>query len=112
MISYAKLKSGEWGVRVEGPAPRTGSRITVTKKDGSTKTETIAAIVWEGTGVTLCAIAAGDSSGYSRSSGRGGRAPGTGGGRRASYPRTGCSCGSREGITQASDCFSCKHDAE
>lgn len=28
------------------------------------------------------------------------------------YPRTGCSCGSRDGIIQESDCWSCKHDAE
>lgn len=28
------------------------------------------------------------------------------------YPRTGCSCGSRDGITQATDCFTCRHDAE
>lgn len=28
------------------------------------------------------------------------------------YPRTGCACGSRDGITQDSDCWTCKHDAE
>jgi hypothetical protein len=31
---------------------------------------------------------------------------------RSQYPRTGCSCGSRDGIIQDSDCWTCKHDAE
>lgn len=26
------------------------------------------------------------------------------------YPRTGCSCGSREGLERESDCSSCRHD--
>jgi hypothetical protein len=25
---------------------------------------------------------------------------------------TGCSCGSREGVSRASDCWTCRHDAE
>ncbi|HMJ13399.1 MAG TPA: hypothetical protein VK524_18400 [Polyangiaceae bacterium] len=40
--------------------------------------------------------------------------PGNNGYRRsyaAKYPRTGCRCGSREGITRDSDCASCVHDA-
>ena len=28
------------------------------------------------------------------------------------YPRTGCSCGSRDGIIQDTDCFTCRLDAE
>jgi hypothetical protein len=28
------------------------------------------------------------------------------------YPRTGCACGSRDGIIQESDCASCRYDAE
>lgn len=54
--SYTKLKSGEWGIRVEGGTPKSGERITVVKKSGETKTETIAKVVWSGNGVVLCAI--------------------------------------------------------
>lgn len=53
--SYTKLRSGEWGVRVQGNA-KAGETITVAKKSGETKSERIAKIVWSGNGVTLCAI--------------------------------------------------------
>src|SRR5438552_3646240 len=55
MASYTKLKSGEWGVRVEG-AVKSGNRVTVRKKDGTTKVEVIGKVVWSGGGVSLCAI--------------------------------------------------------
>lgn len=55
--TYTKLKSGAWGVRVNSESVRKGQSITVAKKDGSTKTETIAAVVWHGNGISLCAIA-------------------------------------------------------
>lgn len=59
MASYTKLQSGAWGVRITGATPpKTGQRVTVTKKDGSTATETINRVVWSGNGVYLCAIAA------------------------------------------------------
>jgi len=57
--TYTKLKSGEWGVRMAG-TPKVGARVSVSKKDGSTKTETIARVVWSGDGISLCAIAKGD----------------------------------------------------
>lgn len=44
--SYTKLKSGDWGVRVVGEKPDVGATITVTKKDGATKTETVEKVVW------------------------------------------------------------------
>lgn len=53
--SYTKLKSGAWGVRVEGTVSD-GQSITVTKKDGSSKSETIEKVLWTGNGVSLCAI--------------------------------------------------------
>lgn len=53
--SYTKLKSGEWGVRIEGTAQQ-GQQVIVKKKDGTTKTETVTQIVWSGNGITLCAI--------------------------------------------------------
>lgn len=54
--SYAKLKSGEWGIRVTGK-PRKGDRVTVIKKGGGVKTEIIRDIVWSGDeGISLCTI--------------------------------------------------------
>ena len=45
--TYTKLKNGQWGVRA--PAGVTvGQSLTVTKRDGSSKTETVAAILWAG----------------------------------------------------------------
>ena len=55
--TYAKLRDGSWGVRVTGPAAA-GQSVTVRKKDGTSKVERIAAVVWEGDGVTLCSIEA------------------------------------------------------
>lgn len=60
--SYTKLRDGNWGVRIVGPAPQQGATVTVTKKSGETKTETIGRLLWEGddraTGrhVCLCSI--------------------------------------------------------
>lgn len=56
MTTYTKLNNGSWGVRVRGTATK-GQKVTVTKKDGTTKTETIAAVLWSGDGVSLCSIA-------------------------------------------------------
>src|SRR5690606_17397822 len=55
MATFTKLRSGNWGVRVKGTAA-VGQSVTVQKKDGSTKTVTVSAVVWQGNGVTLCAI--------------------------------------------------------
>jgi hypothetical protein len=44
--SYTKLKSGDWGVRVVGEKPDVGATITVTKKDGTTKSATVEKVVW------------------------------------------------------------------
>lgn len=54
--TYTKLKSGNWGIRVVGSV-RDGQSITVTKKSGETKTETVSRVVWSGNGITLAAIA-------------------------------------------------------
>jgi len=53
--TYTKLKNGEWGIRCEGAA-RKGDLITVTKKSGETKNETVTQVLWSGNGITLCAI--------------------------------------------------------
>jgi hypothetical protein len=70
MATYAKLRSGNWGVRVEGEVTP-GQVVTVTKKDGSTRTETIDRVVWSGNGVSLCTIKPTTRSGGGY--GRGGR---------------------------------------
>ena len=55
--TYTKLRSGEWGIRVTGNAPVAGQFVTVTKRDGTTKKETVTRVLWSGDGVYLCAIA-------------------------------------------------------
>jgi hypothetical protein len=61
MASYTKLRDGSWGVRTEGRVVE-GLVVTVTKRDGSVKTETIGRVLWTGadqtTGrtVSLCSI--------------------------------------------------------
>ena len=53
--TYSKLKSGEWGIRVQGTV-KAVDVVTVTTKSGEVKTETVAKVVWTGQGVTLCAV--------------------------------------------------------
>lgn len=58
--TYTKLRTGEWGVKISGvstPVSFTPNySVTVTKKDGTQKSERIAKIVWQGEGVAVCAI--------------------------------------------------------
>lgn len=62
--TYQKLRSGEWGVRVVGAKPREGDQVTVKKKDGTTKVETIAKVVFTGEhNVHICAVTQNNSSG-------------------------------------------------
>jgi hypothetical protein len=56
MTTYTKLNNGSWGVRVKGAVAK-GQKVTVTKKDGTTKTEMVSAVLWSGDGVSLCSIA-------------------------------------------------------
>ena len=65
--TYTKLRSGEWGIRVRGEVRR-GDKVTVVKKSGETKMETVAAVVWRGNGIPLCAVE-GHSHGHSHSHG-------------------------------------------
>ena len=101
--TYTKLRSGEWGIRLIGRATE-GQMVSVAKKSGETKSETIARVVWtgrdsrSGESVSLCAI------GSTRSPQRGG----SGHSRRGTW--TGCSCGSVEEYERASDCWTCRHD--
>lgn len=53
--SYTKLKSGGWGVRVEGQV-KEGDTVTVTKKSGEKKQETVSRVLWRGDGVAICEV--------------------------------------------------------
>lgn len=67
--TYGKLNDGTWGLRCEGGVPGVGTSVVVTKKDGSTKSEVVGSILWQGTTKSgnpgaLCTIA--DAPGASR----------------------------------------------
>jgi hypothetical protein len=53
--TYTKLKSGDWGIRVQGIV-RAGDKVTVRKKSGESKVETVEKVLWAGDGVSLCMI--------------------------------------------------------
>lgn len=55
-VTYAKLRDDTWGLRAEGKLVP-GASVKVTKRDGTTKTETVGRVVWTGNGVTLATIA-------------------------------------------------------
>lgn len=55
--TYSKLRDGSWGLRITGRVTP-GEQVTVTKRSGETRTETVRHIIWQapdGT-VTLAAI--------------------------------------------------------
>lgn len=54
-VTYTKLKSGNWGIR-STEALQEGQVVTVTKKNGETKTEAVDKVVWSGNGVWLAAV--------------------------------------------------------
>ena len=91
--TYTKLRTGAWGVRSTDRLT-VGQTVTVEKRDGSRKQETIHTIVWTGQGVTLAALAPKGAATAAPARGR----------------RTGCSCGSIEDSPRDSDCASCQHD--
>lgn len=48
-VTFMKLRSGAWGVRVVGgPEPRKGESLRVSRKDGSTDEVAVQAVVWRG----------------------------------------------------------------
>lgn len=62
-ITYTKLRSGAWGVRGPAESVRSGSTIVVSKRDGSTKTETVGRVLWTGDGIALASLARSKRSG-------------------------------------------------
>lgn len=98
MASYAKLRDGSWGIRVQGAAAP-GETITVTKRSGETKQETVARVLWSGNGVSLCSI---ERDGGSR---RGGYPYRGMGGNYCYYP---CPVSGRKCCPQNGPCHDCE----
>jgi len=59
-ITYTQLRDGSWGLR--GAGLTSGRTVTVTKRDGSTKIETVGRVLWTGDGVVLATISSSRSS--------------------------------------------------
>lgn len=81
--TFAKLKSGQWGVRIRSPRkPEPGDVYTITKRNGDTTDAEIADVVWsgdhDGKPEHLCAIV-----------GKGRKATGNGSGSGAYCPHCG-----------------------
>ena len=99
--TYTKLRDGSWGIRYSSESTaKAGDRIAVTKRDGTTKTETLGRLVWAGNGVAIATIAqSGNSTAQRTGSGRSGRTGWTDGHGaylvRGEYhcTRAGCWCG-------------------
>jgi len=45
--TYTKMRNGAWGVRVAGVAT-VGQSIVISKRDGSSKAETVGVVLWTG----------------------------------------------------------------
>ena len=94
--TWARGREGDWLIR--GEAGRQGQTVIVARKDGSTSQVSLLRQIWAGDGVAL----------YTQGQAAQGQ---TSRGREA-HPRTGCSCGSREGMSRDSDCRSCRFDED
>jgi len=55
MTTYTQLRSGAWGIRHQG-ALTPGATVTVTKRDQTTRTETVDRVVWTDGTTTLATI--------------------------------------------------------
>ena len=85
MNTYSKLRDGTWAVRVAGDRPAAGDVVTITKRSGETKVETIASVLSTDGAAHLCAIVARTRPGRSAYQ-RGDRSEGA---RRSHYDRSG-----------------------
>lgn len=59
VASPAKLRSGEWGAKVNGSVS-VGAMLTIRTAAGKEWQATVAKVVWSGDGVTLCATQSAD----------------------------------------------------
>ena len=55
-VTYTKLRSGDWGVKGPSGTVREGATVTVTKKSGESRQETVGRVVWIGDGVSIASI--------------------------------------------------------
>ncbi len=106
-VTWANV-DGYWCLRGPSSVVVNGAVVQVQKKDGSTSDETVERVFQTTNGISFAEPVkkprekkSYSSSGYKKSKSSS----------YSKYPRTGCSCGSRDGIIQDSDCWTCKHDA-
>lgn len=97
-----KLRNGSWGARTSAPVSE-GDVVTITTKSGKSWEARVERVVWTDGQVAICAT---ESLDRAPSASRGGSSR-----RRSRGTWTGCSCGSVEEYSKASDCWTCKHDA-
>lgn len=55
MTNYAKLNDGSWGIRSDKKLT-VGQILTVTKRDGTSKSETVSRVVTSGVGYSIATI--------------------------------------------------------
>lgn len=55
MVTYSKLRDGTWGLR--GPVGElvAGATVTVSRRDGTTRTETVGRVLWHDATTALAA---------------------------------------------------------
>lgn len=97
--TFAKLKDGTWGLRVNGPKPTPGTVVQVMTKAGRCEIKTVGTVLWHGAArdgklASLCSIEQSAVRSMRALRGR----------------RTGCSCGSIEDSPRESDCASCQFE--
>ena len=71
--TYTKLRNGDWGLR--GTNLCVGQTVTVSKRDGSTKSETVGRVLWSGEDGACLATVAREQSAPRHSQPRRGWAP-------------------------------------
>lgn len=57
MITWTKLKSGDWGLRSTSQL-QMGTSVNVTKKDGTSKAAIVGPEVWNGDGIWVYSVQA------------------------------------------------------
>lgn len=54
--TYTKLRDGSWGIKLTGVSGTIPVSVLVTKRDGSTKQERIAKVLWRGDDAMICSL--------------------------------------------------------
>ena len=95
--TFARLPSGEWGIRCAADLATPGTQVSVSKRDGTLTVATVGAVLSTVDGVATCSIAAAPRAPAPAHSSHGGR----GGFRICSYcdrrvPRAALCCGDGE----------------